>query len=184
MFRRSRVDSVTVIPYVCLLNIPSQRLGALLDKARDQSNAWFEVILKDHNCASGDGDGGHGSVALPVDCAALAPLEGDLSAALLTDSTLPALVEESTMSRVIVDKGPRALAFNVYFDNFTGGGARQRGLVDCHAMGASSTGQSTTNRWNNCVRGPTCGCRTGQKIMTRIGLRVFSGSRAEMMFRL
>ena len=54
--------------YKCLLNMPSQLLGALLDQARDQSNAWFEGKLKEHSCASGEGDGGRGSVALPLDC--------------------------------------------------------------------------------------------------------------------
>ena len=108
-----------------------------MDETRDQNNAWVEATLKDHNGASGGGARGHGSAALPLDCTALAPLEGHLSAAVLTDATLPALVEESTMSRATVGEGPRALAFNVYLDNFTGGGARQRGLGDCHATGAS-----------------------------------------------
>ena len=121
--------------YTCLLNVPTQQLPALLDKSNDQSNAWFEGQLKEHNCALADGVGGDSSSALPLQCAAVAPLDGDVLQALLNESTMPALVEESVMNRVIVDAGPGTLAFKMYFDNFSGGGAHQRGFADCPCHG-------------------------------------------------
>jgi hypothetical protein len=118
--------------YKCLLHLPREPLLALLDCMDDQSNAWFDSKLQEHNCKEDQEANDVDHVPLNVaDGPAVMAGEEPPSDMLCDTMLLPSMVTGTALRRAIVDMGEGTPICRIFFDNFTGGSVHQRGFVDC-----------------------------------------------------